>query len=147
MLEDAKVLISLEDLDELRLKEKHYMQLVRDISDCVEFDFNDYVAEINKIDNYLLESDLTDEQIDKFFDDKVKKARNLAKIIVDTKKLEKILLNNCELNKTENELAWFETVMDPRVVYETYQTEEVTPGHIIYADSGPIITIYEEADE
>lgn len=147
MLEDAKVLINLVDLDELRLKEKHYMQLLRDISDCVEFDFDDYVDEINRIDNELLTRCFTDDEIDKLCDIEMEKAGKLAKITVDTKKLEKILLNNCELNKTENELAWFETVMDPQVVYKMYQTEEVTTGHTLYSKEKPYITIYEEQDE
>lgn len=124
MLEDAKVLISLEDLDELRLKEKHYMQLVRDISDCVEFDFDDYQNERKKIysqddEKYKYIDNLeTDEEIDRAIMEAEEDASNLAKIIVDTKKLEKILLHNCELNKTENELALFETLMDPQVVYK-----------------------------
>jgi hypothetical protein len=121
MLENAKVLISLEDLDDLRLKEKEYLQMVREISNCVEFDFDEYKDELKKIkhdDKYAYIDNLdTDEEIDREIMEAEKHARSLAKILVDTKMLEKILLNNCDLNKTENEIALFETLVDPKIIY------------------------------
>lgn len=121
MFEDAKVLISLDDLDELRLKEKHYLQLLREISNCIEFDFNDYLKELKKIqsgDEYAYIENLeTDAEIERAVYEAEETARSLAKIIVDTKKLEKILLLNCEVNKTEEDMALFNTLVDPIITY------------------------------
>lgn len=119
MLKDAKVTISLEDLDELRLIEKEYTQLLKKIANCVKFDFDKYLVEIKKIDNdEEINSLESDEEIDKAVNEALIEANSFAKVIIDTEKLEKILLSNCYIDKTENEIALFETLKNPTVIYK-----------------------------
>lgn len=119
MLKDAKVTISLEDLDELRLIEKEHTQILKKIANCVKFDFDKYIVKIKKIDNNEEINSLeSDEEIDKAVEEAMIKARSLAKVIIDTEKLEKILLSNCYIDKTENEMALFETLTNPTVIYK-----------------------------
>ncbi|MEN6568276.1 MAG: hypothetical protein ABFC57_18480 [Veillonellales bacterium] len=115
MLEGAKVTISLDDLDELRLKDKHYDQLLRDISSCVIFQFDEYTKELDKISkNKRVITEMQEIEL-------YANARKYAEIIIDTGRLTKILLNNCALNKTDNEMCLFESLDDPKVIYNLTQ--------------------------
>jgi len=110
LLTNAKVIINLDDLDKLRQKEKDYSRLLSDISKCVKFDFKKYENELERLNNIFLDV----EQLDIAEE----KARMLAVIKVDKEELEKILLNNCTENKTDNEMCLFETLADPELKYE-----------------------------
>lgn len=110
MFEDTKVTLSLEDFDSLRQYKREYEQLAMQISKCVKFDFEVYEQKLLEISKCSL---LEENEV--IYAEEA--AMKLAKITVNLNELEKIILNNCIEDKSENDIELFDSLPNPEVKY------------------------------